>query len=88
MSEQCINIEQLSLQNNEVVEQNRLIVQVVEEACQMVSKLAIQVEEPVEVRVRKLATRLHDGRSKMVGVQLELNLQIAELQLKEQPLTM
>ncbi len=64
MSEQRINIEQLSLQRNEVVEQNKQIMQVVEEACQMVPELAIQAEEPVEVRVRKLATGVREARDR------------------------
>lgn len=41
----------------------------------------------MEARVRKLATGVHDTRAEMARVQLELNLQIAELQLKAQPST-
>lgn len=77
MSEQRINIEQLGLQCNEVVE----------EACQMVLKLEIQAEEPVEAHIRNLATGVRDARTKMARVQLELNLQITELQLRAQPST-
>lgn len=75
----------MSLQCNEVLEQNKQIVQVLEEAFQMVSELAIQVEEPMEVCVRKLATGVSDTRVEMGRVQLELNLQITEPQLKTQP---
>ena len=45
----------------------------------MVPKLDIHAEEPVEACVRKLVTRVCDGRVEMAGVQLELNLQITEL---------
>lgn len=62
--------------------------QVVEEAYQMVPELAIQVEEPVETRVRKIATGVRDARAEMARVQLELNLQIVELQSKAQPSTL
>jgi len=44
-------MEQLSLQRDEVVVQNRHMVQVVEEACQMVLELASPVEAPVEARI-------------------------------------
>ena len=53
----------------------------------MVPELAIPEEELVEVRIHKLATGVHDTRTKMAWVQLELNLQIMELQLKAQPST-
>jgi len=43
---------------------------VVEESFQMVSKLAIQVEEPVEARVRKLAAGVHEAKEEMARVQL------------------
>jgi len=46
----------------------------------MVPELAILEEELVEVCIHKLATGVHDTRTKMVRVQLELNLQITELQ--------
>ena len=66
----------------EVTNQNKCIVQVVEEACRMVPELAIPEEESVEVRIRKLATGVRNTWTKMARVQLELNLQITELQLR------
>ena len=42
----------------------------------MVPELAITKEEPVEVRIRKLAMRVNDTCAEMARVQLELNLQI------------
>lgn len=53
----------------------------------MIPNLAIQAEEPVEVHVQKLAIRVCGIRVEMDRVHLELNLQIAELQLKAQPST-
>lgn len=79
MSEKHINIEQLSLQRNEAVEQDKEIMQVVEEPCRMVLELEIQAEEPVEVRIRKLAIVVCDARVEITRVQLELNLQITKL---------
>lgn len=79
MSEQRINIEQLGLHRNKAMEQNKKMMQVVEEACQMVLELDIQAEEPVEACVRKLATGVHDAQTEMARIQLELNLQIIEL---------
>ena len=76
MSEKCINMEQLSLQHDKVVAQNRQIVQVVEEACQMVLELAIQGEEPVEAHIQKLAAGVREAKEEMAKVQLELNLHV------------
>ena len=53
--------------------------QVVEEAYWMVPELDIQVEEPVEVCIHKLDTRVRNAQVEMARVQLELNLQITEL---------
>jgi len=74
MSKQRINIEQFSLQHDKVVAQNRQIVQVVDEACQMVPELAIQVEQPTKVRIWKLAARVREAKEEMAKVQLELNI--------------
>ena len=70
----------------EVTNQSKKIIQVMEEARRMVSELAIPEEEPVEVCIRKLATRVRYTWTEMAKVQLELNLQITELQLRAQPL--
>lgn len=88
ISEQWINNEQMALQRDstittliEATNQNKHIMQVIEEACQMVPPLAI------EVHICKLDTGVRNARTKMVRVQLELNLQIIDLQLKAQPST-
>lgn len=43
------------------------------------------VELPTTKRVHRLAVRVYEARDEMTKVQLELNLQIAELRLKVQP---
>lgn len=53
----------------------------------MVLELAIQAEEPAEMHIRKLPARACKAKEEISKVQLELNLQIAELQLKAQPST-
>ena len=57
------------------------------EACQMVPELAIPDGELIEVHIHKLATGVHDTCTELAKAQLELNLQVANLQLKDQPLT-
>ena len=47
------------------MEQNKQIMRVVEEAFPMVPEFDIQAEDPVEVRVRKLATGMRDARAEM-----------------------
>lgn len=54
----------------------------------MVPELVIPEEELVKVCIRKLATGMCDTQTKMARVQLELNLQITELQLRAQPSTL
>ena len=50
----------------------------------MTLDLAIHEEEPIEVLFRKLDTGVRDARIELAKVQLELNLQITDLQLKAQ----
>lgn len=54
-----------------VTNQRRHIFQVVGEACKMVLELAIPEEEPFEVHIQKLATRVRDNWTEMAQVQLE-----------------
>ncbi len=51
----------------------------------MVPKLAIPEDAEVDEQVYKLAIGVRDARTELAKVQLELNLQIVELQLKAQP---
>lgn len=64
---------------NDVTDRKKRIVQVVEEACQMVSELAIPEEEPVEVHVHKISIGVYDAHTELAKVQLELNLHLGEL---------
>lgn len=54
----------------------------------MVPELAILEGELVKVSIHKLAIWMHNARIEMVRVQLELNLEITELQVKAQPSTL
>jgi len=53
----------------------------------MVLELAIPAEAPTEARIQRLAVGVREVREEMAKVQLELNLQIAKLQLKVQSST-
>lgn len=44
----------------EAISQSKKIIQVVEDACRMVPELVILEEEPVEVRIHKLAIGVHE----------------------------
>jgi len=57
------------------------------EACRTVPELGILEAEPIDVRVWKLAVVVRDAQTDLANVQLELNLNIAKLQLKAQPST-
>ena len=50
-------------------------------------ELAIPEEEPVEVHISKLATKVRDTQTQMARVQFLLNLHITELQLRAPPST-
>lgn len=53
----------------------------------MVPKLATPDGEPIKVHFHKLSIGVCDAHIELDKVQLELNLQIANLQLKAQPST-
>lgn len=82
LNEQKINMEQLSLQRNKVVLKNQQLVQVIEEACQTIPELAIPTDIPAEARIHRFIVGVCEAREEMTKVQLDLNLQIAKLQLK------
>lgn len=87
LSEKRINMEQLILERDGVVLQNRQLVQLLDEACQRIPEMAILADTPIEARIHRLATGVHKAQEEMTKVQLELNLQIAEMRLKAQPST-
>ena len=82
LSEQRINIEQLSLQHDEVLVQKQQLEKMVEEACRHVPKLEIVTDLPVRVRIHKLSSAFHEAKEEATRVQLDLNLQISKLRLK------
>lgn len=71
----------------ELTNTNTRMIKAVREACRMVPELAIPKEAEVDEQVYKLAIGVRDARTDLAKVQLELNLQIAGLQLKAQPST-
>jgi len=54
----------------------------VDDACKCVPELAIPADLPVAEQIHKLATTVCEARAETIKVQLELNFQIAKLQLK------
>ncbi len=87
LNEKKINMEQISLQCDKVVSQNQQLVQVIYATCQSISELAITADIPVEERIDRLAEGVCEAQEKMRKVQLEMNLHIADLQLKAQSCT-
>lgn len=57
------------------------------EACRYVLELVVPDDEPVDVKIQKLASGLRDARTELTKVQFDLNLKISELQLKAHPST-
>ena len=74
MSEKNINVEQLSLQRDELVSRNQQIVQTVDEACQRIPDLSIFVDLPTEMRIHCLESGVQNAYEETMHVQLELNL--------------
>ena len=59
----------------------------VNESCRCVPELSIAADLPTEVWIHYLASGVHNAQEETTRVQLELNLHIAELQMKAQPST-
>lgn len=74
LSEQKINMEQLSLQHNELVSQSQQLVQVIDGTCQSILELAILVDILAKAQIHRLATEACESKEEMTKVQLELNL--------------
>lgn len=82
LSELKANLEQLSLQRNNLLAQNKGIEKEMEEAYSSILEFAMPMTIPTEEKIHKLAARVHKTQEESMKVQLELNLQITELQLK------
>lgn len=67
-------MEQLSLQRDKLLSQNQHLVQMIDDACQSIPKLAILADIPVEARIQRLAAGVYEAREEITKVQLELNL--------------
>lgn len=68
----------------DITYKNQCIAIVMAEAFRTVPERGIPEVEPIDVRVWKVIVGVHDTRTKLAKVQLELNLKIGELQLKAQ----
>jgi len=87
LNEQKINMEQLILQCDELVSQNQQLVHVIGNTYRSIPELAIPADVPAEVWIHRLVARVREAMEETTKVQLELNLQIAQLRLKVQPST-
>jgi len=58
-----------------------------EEACSVILELVVLVALPTAEKIHQLVARVCKTQEKAVKVHLELNLQVAKLQLKVQPST-
>ena len=74
LSEQRINIEQLSLHHDELLAQKQWLEQMVEEACCHVPELEIMTDLPIGVGIQKLASGFREAKEEATRIQLELNL--------------
>lgn len=61
--------------------------QAVEQACSSIPELVVPAVLLTAEQIHRLAARVHEAKEEMMKLQLELNLQIVELQLRAQPFT-
>lgn len=87
LCEQKTNLEQLSLQCDNLVTQNQGLEQAMEEAYSSILELVVTATLPTTENIHQLETGVHKTQEEATKVQLELNVQIAELRLKAQPST-
>ena len=85
--EQEGNLEQISLQHDNLVVHNQGLEQAVEEAYTSVLGLVVPAKLPTAEKIHHMAARFHMAKEETVKVQLDLNLQITELRLKMHPFT-
>jgi len=94
ISEQKVNNSQIFSKNTSTIElfkaimmNNEHTTMVVTEACSFVPELDIQEDAPMDEWIQKLVVGVHKSRSKLSKVQLELNINITEFALRDQPST-
>lgn len=68
-----------------ITTKNEHMTKVVVEACRSVPELDIPKDMPVDERIQKLTVGVREVRSELAKVQLELNIKITELVLRDQP---
>lgn len=88
IGEQKVNNAQMTVQRDStinlvkaIIDKNERTTKVVTKACKSVPELDILNDEPVDVTIRKLVTRVRDARIELAKVPFDLNLNIAKLQL-------
>lgn len=94
ISEKKVSNAQMFIENNSTIdllaniqEKNERTIIGVVEACKTVSELHIPKDAFFDTKIWKLTAGVHDTKTEMAKVQFELNLKIAELESKAQPLT-
>jgi len=76
------NLEQISLQCDDLVAYNQGLEQAMEEVCTSVPELAMPVELPATEKIHHITVGLRRAQEETGKAQLELNLQIAKLRMK------
>lgn len=82
-----LNLEQISLQHDNLVAHTQGLEHAMEEAYSSILELAMLMVLPTAEKIHQLAAGVRKAQEEATKVQLELNLQIAELRLKVQPST-
>jgi len=65
LNEKKLNMEQLSLQRDEVVSQNQQLIEMIDDTFQSVLELVIPTDIPAEARIHMLAVGVHEAREAM-----------------------
>ena len=78
-----------SLKEKDTIQvQSAQLAAVVVEACRTVSELHILNKAPLEAKIWKLVSGIHDAKAKVARVQFNINMKIMELELKSEPSTL
>lgn len=81
------NLEQISLQHDDLLAHNQGLEQAMEEVCCSVPELAVPVELPTTEKIHHMVVRFCEAPKEATEAQWELNLQIMKLRISTQPTT-
>lgn len=81
------NVEQVSLQHDDLITYNKEVEQAMAEACTKVQELAVLAKLPIDDKIHHMAVGVRTVQEEALKAQWELNLQIAQLRLKARPPT-